>query len=102
TAAGAVTGGGGGSLAGPAGTVIGAAVGIGVGVVVDWWMSKRFEEKMTTQLNNFFDTLTTALVEGKDGDNKGLKQSLNEAVDRCNKAQREAAGRAMQAQETGA
>jgi hypothetical protein len=97
TAAGAVGGGGGGSLAGPAGTVVGAAVGIGVGVVVDWWMSKRFEEKMTLQLNGFFDTLTAHLIDGSGngGDGKGFKAVLGEAVDRCNKAQREAVWNAM-------
>jgi hypothetical protein len=95
TAAGAAGGGGGGSLAGPAGTVIGAAVGIGVGVAVDWWMSKRFEEKMTAQLNTFFDTLTTHLLDGRDNDNKGLKAELNAAVDRANKAQRDAVWNAL-------
>jgi hypothetical protein len=59
---------------------------------------QTLRRKNDHQLNNFFDTLTTALVDGKDNDNKGLKQSLNEAVDRCNKAQREAVWSAMQTQ----
>jgi hypothetical protein len=94
TAAGAAAGGGGGSLAGPAGTVIGLGVGIAVGAVVDWWMSERFEAKMTAQLNGFFDSVDRQLVNGSDKA-PGLERSLNDAVKLGGEAQRSAMKKAF-------
>jgi hypothetical protein len=91
TAAGAAGGGGGGSLAGPAGTVIGVAVGLTVGIVIDVWMGKQFEHKMTGRLNEFFDSVTRHLVNGESGrPDSGLSSSLARAVERLNDAQRRA------------
>jgi hypothetical protein len=89
TAAGAAAGGGGGSFAGPAGTVIGLGVGIAVGAAVDWWMSDRFEEKMTFQLNGFFDSVAHQLVEGTPG-SPGLRVALYDAVKLGGESQRQA------------
>jgi hypothetical protein len=89
TAAGAAAGGGGGSLAGPAGTVIGLGVGIAAGAVVDWWMSERFEEKMTFQLNGFFDSVAHNIVEGSKG-SPGLRVALYDAVKLGGESQRRA------------
>jgi hypothetical protein len=89
TAAGAAAGGGGGSFAGPAGTVIGLGVGIAVGAAVDWWMSERFEEKMTFQLNGFFDSVTHQLIEGSK-QSPGLRIALYDAVKLGGQSQRQA------------
>jgi hypothetical protein len=89
TAAGAAAGGGGGSLVGPAGTVIGLGVGIAAGAVVDWWMSERFEEKMTFQLNGFFDSVAHNIVEGSKG-SPGLRVALYDAVKLGGESQRRA------------
>ncbi|MDB5321335.1 MAG: hypothetical protein JWN40_2966 [Phycisphaerales bacterium] len=94
TAAGAAAGGGGGSFAGPAGTVIGLGVGIAVGAVVDWWMSERFEAKMTAQLNGFFDSVDRQLVNGTDKA-PGLERSLNDAVKLGGETQRSAMKKAF-------
>jgi hypothetical protein len=89
TVAGAAAGGGGGSFAGPAGTVIGLGVGFAVGAVVDWWMSEKFEAKMTEQLNAFFDNVDHQLIQGSDKA-PGLEKSLEDAVKRGGDAQRKA------------
>jgi hypothetical protein len=89
TAAGAAAGGGGGSFAGPAGTVIGVGVGIAVGAAIDWWMSARFEEKMTLQLNGFFDSVGRRLMEGT-GQSPGLRVALYDAVKLGGDSQRQA------------
>jgi hypothetical protein len=86
TAAGAAAGGGGGTLAGPAGTVIGFGVGIVAGAAVDWWLSDRFEAKMTAQLNQFFDALDHRLTQGAPGA-PGLEQTLRAAVTLGNQTQ---------------
>jgi hypothetical protein len=89
TAAGAATGGGGGSFAGPAGTVIGLGVGVAVGAAIDWWMSERFEARMTAQLNAFFDSVEGQLVTGTE-QAPGLQKALDEAVRMGGAAQRAA------------
>jgi hypothetical protein len=95
TAAGAAAGGGGGSFAGPAGTVIGLGVGIAVGALVDWWMSDRFETKMTAQLNRFFDSVDQQLITGTD-QAPGLERTLNEAVKLGGETQRRAMKKAFE------
>ena len=94
TAGGAAAGGGGGSLAGPAGTIIGLGVGVAVGAVIDWWMSERFEAKMTTQLNRFFDSVDGQLITGTPKA-PGLEQTLNDAVTLGGQAQRDAIYKAL-------
>jgi hypothetical protein len=94
TAAGAAAGGGGGSFAGPAGTVIGLGVGVAIGGVVDWWMSAKFEAKMTGQLNGFFDSVDRQLIKGT-AQSPGLERSLDEAVRLGGEAQRGAMKRTL-------
>ena len=89
TVAGAAAGGGGGSLAGPAGTVIGLGVGFAVGAAVDWWMSEKFEAKMTDQLNGFFDNVDNHLIKGTE-QAPGLERALHEAIKHGSDAQRAA------------
>jgi hypothetical protein len=89
TVTGAATGGGTGSVAGPAGTVVGIAVGIAVGAVIDWWMSERFEAKMTGQLNGFLDDLNRSLVDGTPTQ-PGLRRSFDEALKANSQIQRQA------------
>src|SRR5688572_698584 len=89
TVAGAAAGGGGGTVAGPAGTVIGLGVGFAVGAAVDWWMSEKFEAKMTDQLNSFFDNVDTHLIKGTP-EAPGLEKALEEAIKHGSDAQRAA------------
>jgi hypothetical protein len=95
TVAGAAAGGGGGSVAGPAGTIIGIGVGFIAGAAVDWWMSEKFEAKMTDQLNAFFDNVETHLVQGTDKA-PGLEKALKDAVKHGGDAQRAALTNAIE------
>jgi hypothetical protein len=95
TVAGAAAGGGGGSFAGPAGTIIGLGVGFAVGAVVDWWMSEKFEAKMTDQLNGFFDNVDTHLIKGTD-QAPGLEKALQDAIKQGGDAQRAALKNAIE------
>jgi hypothetical protein len=94
TVAGAAAGGGGGTLAGPAGTVIGLGVGFAVGAVVDWWMSEKFEAKMTEQLNGFFDNIEVTMLKGTEKA-PGLKRALDDAIRHGGDAQRAALSSAI-------
>jgi hypothetical protein len=80
TAGGAALGGGGGSAGGPVGTAVGFGVGLVVGVAVDWWMSSRFKEKLTNQLNAMIDETEKSVIEGRDGQ-PGLRVSLDKACE---------------------
>ena len=60
TAAGTGTG----ALGGPIGAAVGFGVGMAVGLVIDWWMTEKFESKMTTQMNQYVDTLEDAILNG--------------------------------------
>ncbi len=80
TAGGAALGGGGGSTVGPVGTAVGFGVGLVVGVGVDWWMSSRFKEKLTKQLNTMIDETEKSVIEGRDGQ-PGLRVSLDKACE---------------------
>ena len=89
TVTGAATGGSAGSSVGPAGTVVGLAVGIAVGAVVDWWMSEKFEAKMTAQLNQFLTDLERSMIEGT-GRQPGLRKSFADALAANSNVQRDA------------
>lgn len=95
TAGGAAAGGGAGSVAGPAGTIIGLGVGIVVGAAVDWWLSDKFEEKVTGQCNQFLSMLDHRLCEGNQKA-PGLRQSFQQTLKLTGQAQREAVRRAME------
>ncbi|WP_345321824.1 hypothetical protein [Novipirellula rosea] len=65
TAAGAAaTGAGGGSFVGPVGTVVGLGVGLAVGLIIDWWMTEKFEGKVSEQLHDYLDMLEATLLDG--------------------------------------
>jgi hypothetical protein len=89
TLGGAAAGGGGGSLVGPVGTIIGVGVGLVVGAIVDWRMSKRFEAKITDQCNWFLINLERQLRDGTP-QSPGLKDELGEAAALASRLQREA------------
>jgi hypothetical protein len=88
TATGAATGGGGGSAAGPGGAAIGFAVGLVVGVIIDWWMTASFEEKLSAQLNELIDEVESSVISGKDGQ-PGLDRALDSTCDALSDAYRE-------------
>jgi hypothetical protein len=80
TAGGAALGGGGGSTVGPVGTAVGFGVGLVVGVAVDWWMSSRFKEKLSNQLNIMIGETEKSVIDGRDGQ-PGLRISLDKACE---------------------
>lgn len=80
TVAGGTAGGTGGSTVGPVGTVVGAGVGLVVGVVVDWWMTNSFKAKLSDQLNEMIDAISSAVVDGSEKQ-MGLRRSLAETCD---------------------
>ena len=94
TAGGAAVGGGGGSLAGPVGTAIGVGVGLVVGIIVDWWMTDRFQERLTNDLTEYIDKLEAGLLDGTDTD-AGLKATIDKFVDDLNFAQATVTHRAV-------
>ncbi|MEM9828191.1 MAG: hypothetical protein AAF958_16490 [Planctomycetota bacterium] len=81
----AAGGGGGGILGGPVGAGIGIAGGILVGIVIDWWASKRFEANIRQQLHRALDEIRDALLHG-DGQSAGLTEALHEASDQIRRA----------------
>ncbi|GAA5507223.1 hypothetical protein [Novipirellula caenicola] len=64
TAGAAATGAGGGSFVGPVGTVVGLGVGLAVGLIIDWWMTEKFESKVSEQLHDYLDMLEATLIDG--------------------------------------
>src|SRR5207302_2249112 len=76
TVGGAAAGGGGGSLAGPAGTIIGFGVGLVAGAVIDWWLSERFEARVSEQCNQFLTALDQSVTHGTAG-GPGLEKSFD-------------------------
>jgi len=85
----AAAGGGTGTLAGPAGTVVGVGVGLAIGVAIDWWTSDRLESHVTGQCQVFLDTVERQLVEGTAAC-PGLRVSFEQAIKRTDQAQRQA------------
>ena len=78
-----------GTLAGPAGTVIGIGAGLVVGAAIDWWMTDRFKEKLAEQCNRFIDTVRDQLIDGTP-QQPGLRSVFAEAVRLSDEAQRKA------------
>lgn len=85
----AAAGGGTGTLAGPAGTVVGIGVGLAVGVAIDWWTSDRLESHVTGQCHTFLDTVERQLVEGSAAC-PGLRASFEQAIKLTDQAHRQA------------
>jgi len=90
----AAAGGGGGSFAGPLGTIIGLGVGLVVGAIVDWQLSKEFEQKVARQCEGFLHLIEYHLREGQ-GDSPGLRQVLQDAVNLTARVQRDAVAAAL-------
>lgn len=84
----AAAGGGTGTLAGPAGTVIGVGIGLAMGVAIDWWMSDRLESHVTNQCEAFLETVERQLVDGTDAC-PGLRTSFEQALKLADQAQRQ-------------
>ncbi|MEO1618814.1 MAG: hypothetical protein AAFV88_23385 [Planctomycetota bacterium] len=89
------TGAGGGSLAGPVGTVVGFGAGLVVGLVIDWWMTERFEAKLRQKMHVYLDDLGSALLHGSPSDEMdpsrpsgGLVQALPAVCDELEQAYR--------------
>lgn len=62
------------------GTIIGASVGLAVGIVIDWWMTDRFKEKMTDDLKTYIHELQVGILQGTDG-KEGLRHALRALID---------------------
>ena len=78
-----------GSLAGPAGTVVGIGAGLVVGAAIDWWMTDRFKDKLAEQCNRFLDSVRDQLIDGT-SEQPGLRTVFAEAVRLSDEAQRKA------------
>lgn len=85
----AAAGGGTGTLAGPAGTVVGIGVGLAVGVAIDWWTSDRLESHVTGQCQTFLDTVERELDEGT-AVCAGLRASFEQTIKLADQTQRQA------------
>jgi hypothetical protein len=94
TAGGAVAGGGVGLVGGPVVTAIGAGVGLVIGVIVDWWMTERFQAQLTADLIDYIENLRRGLLDGTDSDS-GLKSTLLRFTDDVNFAQTTVAHQAL-------
>lgn len=64
TAGAATTGAGGGSSVGPAGTIIGLAVGLVVGVGIDWWMTNQFQSQLELEMDSFLFRIENTILYG--------------------------------------
>jgi hypothetical protein len=85
TATGAAAGGAGGSVLGPGGTVIGIAAGIVVGVVTDWWLTQKFEQRLTNECELLLSQIQDQIWIGNQ-DSPGLQKVLMEAIATLQKA----------------
>ena len=80
TAGSTAAGAGGGTLGGPLGVAAGIGGGLVVGVIIDWWMSSNFEEKMVSELNGLIDEIKTEVIAGDIG-RPGLREGLRGSCD---------------------
>ncbi len=64
TATGTAAGTGAGSLGGPVGAAVGFGVGLAVGMVIDWWLTDKFQERLSQQMNSYLDTLGNTILYG--------------------------------------
>lgn len=76
-----------GTTVGPAGTIIGFGVGLVVGVAVDWWMTERFQEKLTQQCQVFLDGVEQTMIEGSP-QAPGLRVVLDQSMRQAHESQR--------------
>jgi hypothetical protein len=77
-AAAALTGGEGGTVLAPGvGTAIGAVGGVVVAWAADWWMKKRFKEKVTNECNQMLEEMQKKLWNDP---SQGLALSFSQAI----------------------
>jgi hypothetical protein len=95
---GSAAGGGVGSFAGPVGTIIGIGVGLVIGAIVDWRLSKQFEAKVAEQCNFFLSDLESWIRDTR-GKTIGLRQTLMQVVEMTDRAQDEAIRNALKENE---
>ncbi|NND99051.1 MAG: hypothetical protein HKN47_17175 [Pirellulaceae bacterium] len=102
TAGTTATGTGVGAFGGPAGAVVGFGIGLAVGFAIDWWMTEKFEARLSEQMNQYLDTLESTLLHGgatrppaartaggSDNQNSGLVDALPVVCDHLLQAYRE-------------
>jgi hypothetical protein len=85
TGTGAAAGGASGSVLGPGGTVIGIAAGIVVGVVTDWWLTKKFEQRLANECEQLLSQIQDQIWIGTQ-DSPGLKQVFMDSIATLEKA----------------
>ena len=64
---------------GPIGSILGAVAGFGAGAAADWWMTKKFKEKLTGDLNDLLTRVETGIVTGSKG-SPGLKEAFQVSI----------------------
>jgi uncharacterized membrane-anchored protein YhcB (DUF1043 family) len=100
TAGGATTAGaGGGAVVGtPCGApcmLVGAAVGMALGLAVDWVLTDRMCDKLTTMLNKYFDDIESALINGTDRED-GVVEFYRKLTHELEKKEQEAIAAKLQ------
>jgi hypothetical protein len=88
-------------LGGPGGEVIGVAVGLVVGIAVDWWMTDQFKARLARELTLYLDNLERDMVDGVAAiagrpEQIGLRRALHEAADSLHAIQGKAAFKALE------
>jgi len=89
TGAGAAGGGSAGSTIGPVGTVVGVVVGIAAGMLVDWWMTNKLEEKLTTECEAMVAGVKTQILIGTP-QSPGLNHAFSQSIQLLSNAEKEA------------
>jgi hypothetical protein len=54
-----------GAVTGPPGAIVGIAVGLTVGIIVDWWSTERFKEKLSDEIKSYLFTLEEEIIAGR-------------------------------------
>jgi len=85
TAGGAAAGAAGGSIVPGPGTVAGFVVGLGVGLVIDYWMNKKTAAALEAQLRQYIDQMESELIRGaveSDTSQPGIQAGMDTACER--------------------
>lgn len=77
------------ALGGSSGNIFVACVGLVVGIVIDWWMTDNFKEKLSGDLNTYIRDLQSGILQGSE-ESQGLRYTLQALVDDYHTAQRTA------------
>lgn len=68
-----------GAVGGPGGALIGAGVGLVVGIVADWWMTGKLESKLTSECGTMIDDIRLKILVGRLIE-PGLMPTLTSAI----------------------